>query len=120
MEQVLDIISWVLIGAGSVFVVIGAVGMVRMPDVYTRMHASSVIESLGAGPLIVGLMLQSGWDINTLKLLFVLLLILFMGPVVSHALAQAALHEGVEPQLKEDRRGRLRSDFESADEGGAS
>ena len=49
MQPVLDIVSWALILAGSFFTVVGAIGLVRMPDVYTRMHAASVTDTLGAG-----------------------------------------------------------------------
>lgn len=107
IEFAVDVVSGVLILAGSFFVVVGALGLVRMPDVYTRMHAASVTDTLGAGLLLVGLMLQAGFTLVTLKLLFLLLLFLFTTPLAAHALTQAALHEGVEPKLAEDRRGRL-------------
>ncbi|MGE0857308.1 MAG: monovalent cation/H(+) antiporter subunit G [Hyphomicrobiaceae bacterium] len=103
---VLDILSWALILAGGFFIVVGAIGMVRMPDVYTRMHAASIIDTMGAGLLLTGLMLQAGLSLITLKLVFLLLLFFFFGPEVTHALAQAALAADVKPQLTEDRRGR--------------
>lgn len=108
MSSLVDALSWILITGGSAFIVIGALGMVRMPDLYTRMHAASVIDTLGAGPLILGLVLQVGWDLTALKLIFIFALFFFTGPVVTHALAQAALHEDVKPILHEDRRGRLK------------
>jgi len=106
MPLAVDIISWVLIVLGSFFTVVGGIGLVRMPDVYTRMHAASVTDTLGGGMLILGMMLQAGFSLVTLKLLFILGLFFFFAPVVTHALAQAALHENVEPELAEDRRGR--------------
>jgi multicomponent Na+:H+ antiporter subunit G len=107
MEAVVDALSWVLILAGSFFTVVGAVGLLRLPDVYTRMHGASVTDTLGAGLLLTGLMLQAGFGLVTLKLLFILTLFFFIGPVATHALAQAALHAGVRPQLAEDRTDRL-------------
>ena len=107
IETALDIASWALILAGSYFVLVGAIGLVRMPEVYTRMHAASVMDTLGIGLLFAGLMVQAGVGLVTLKLLFILVLFFFMGPVATHALAQAALHAGVKPQLAEDRTGRL-------------
>src|SRR3970040_626986 len=107
MQTVLDIVSWALILAGSFFTVVGAIGLVRMPDVYTRMHAASVTDTLGAGLLLAGLMVQAGLRLVTLKLLFNLHLFFFMGPAPTHALAQAALHAGIKPQLSEDRTERL-------------
>ncbi len=104
MEMVIFGLSWLLIGIGSVFVVIGAVGIVRMPDVFTRLHAASLIETLGGGALLLGLMLQAGFTLVTLKLAMILLLFVFTAPVATHAVAQAALHQEVMPKLASDRR----------------
>ncbi|MGH1417812.1 MAG: monovalent cation/H(+) antiporter subunit G [Hyphomicrobiaceae bacterium] len=104
IADVLDVLSWVLIIAGSFFVVTGAVGLIRMPDVYTRMHAASVIDTMGGGLLILGLILQAGLSLVALKLIFILALFFFTGPVAAHALAQAALHEQIKPDLAHDRR----------------
>lgn len=106
MEMIADIASWCFIAAGSFFLLTGALGLLRMPDVYTRMHAASVIDTLGATLLVFGLIIQAGFTLIALKLLFVLALLFFFGPVASHALAQAALHSNVEPILAEDRRDR--------------
>lgn len=106
MEVIADIASWVFIVLGSFFLIVGALGMIRMPDVYTRMHAASVIDTLGATLLIIGFVIQAGFTLVTLKLGFVLALLFFFGPAASHALAQAALYAGVEPVLSEDRRNR--------------
>ena len=109
MTLIIDIASWALILLGSFFTVVGTVGLVRMPEVYTRMHAASVTDTLGVGFLILGMGLQAGLSLVTLKLLFLLALFFFTGPVVTHALAQACLHEKVAPMLAEDRRGRDRA-----------
>lgn len=104
MSLVVDVASWVLILAGSFFTLVGAIGLVRMPDLFTRMHAASVTDTLGVGLLFIGLMLQAGPTLVAVKLVFLLALFFFTGPVVTHALAQAALHAGIKPQLSEDRR----------------
>ena len=106
----LDAASWLLILAGCFFILTGAFGMLRLPEVYSRMHAASLIETLGAGFLFSGLMLQAGFTQVTLKLFFILLLFFLTGPVITHALAQAALEAGIKPKLAEDRRGRLDED----------
>jgi len=106
MELITDILSWVLIVLGSFFVVVGALGLLRMPDVFTRMHSASLIDTLGAAFLAIGFMLQAGFTLTTAKLLFVLILFFFTSPVATHALAQAALAAGVRPKLSEDRRER--------------
>ncbi len=102
MSLAIEIASWALILAGSFFTLVGALGLVRMPDIFTRMHAASVTDTAGAGLLIFGMMLQAGFGLTTLKLLILLGLFLFTGPVVTHALAQTCLHEKIEPLLAEE------------------
>lgn len=114
MALLVDLLSWFFILGGSFFIVAGALGLLRMPDVFTRMHAASVIDTLGAGLLGVGLMLQAGPTLVAVKILFILALLFFIGPVITHALAQAALHAGVEPVLSEDRRKRPELDDDRA------
>lgn len=116
MTVVVEIASWVLILLGSFFTLVGAFGLVRMPEVFTRMHAASVTDTLGIGFLILGMCLQAGLGLVTLKLVFLLALFFFTGPVVTHALAQACLHEGINPLLVEDRRSVAR--LQSADPDG--
>ncbi|MGA7489392.1 MAG: monovalent cation/H(+) antiporter subunit G [Xanthobacteraceae bacterium] len=101
----LAIASWLCMLVGSFFAIVGAFGLVRMPEVFTRMHAASVIDTLGVGFMILGMALQGGFSLITLKLVFLLALFFFTGPVVTHALAQACLHENIRPLLREDRRG---------------
>lgn len=105
MDTLVLILSWGLILAGSFFYLVGAVGMVRMPDVFTRMHSTSVSETLGIGFLILGMMVQAGWTLNSAKLALILAILLYSGPIATHALARAALVAGVKPQLDEDRTG---------------
>lgn len=99
MNLALDVLSWVFLAGGGFFCLVGAVGMLRMPDFYTRMHASSVIETLGAGFLLAGMIIQAGLTLVTVKLIVIGLLVLFASPTASHALARAALARGVEPLL---------------------
>lgn len=99
MTALLDGLSWALLLSGGLFCVVGAVGLLRMPDFYTRMHAASVIETLGAGLMLLGLLLQAGWTLISVKLVMVGLLIFFVSPTASHALAKAALARGLKPLL---------------------
>lgn len=94
-----DIVSWVLLAGGSFFLVVGAIGLIRMPDVFTRMHATSVSETMGVGLILGGLMVQGGFTLVTFKLVCLFLLIFFTGPVASHAIARAAMADGVKPIL---------------------
>jgi multicomponent Na+:H+ antiporter subunit G len=106
MAVLVDILSWICILAGAFFTIVGALGLVRMPEIYTRIHAASVVDTLGLGLLAAGMMLQAGLSLVTLKLLFLVILFVFTTPVITHALAQAALHERIAPMLAEDRRAR--------------
>jgi multicomponent Na+:H+ antiporter subunit G len=112
-----EFVSWLLILAGSFFTVVGAFGLVRMPDVFSRMHAVSLIDTLGIALLILGMAVQAGLSLVTLKLLFLLALVFFTWPVVTHALAQATLQAGVDPLLAEDRRDRQRAPADGSDHG---
>ena len=97
--MLLDIASWALVLVGGAFCIIGAIGLLRMPDFFTRMHAASIIDTLGAAFILLGLMLQAGFSLVTVKLIAIGLLLFFMSPVSTHALARAALARGVEPVL---------------------
>ena len=97
--MLLDILSWGCIVAGGVFCVIGAIGLVRMPDFYTRMHAASITDTIGAGLLLLGMMLQAGFTLISVKLVMIGLLMFFANPTATHALAKAARARGLQPLL---------------------
>lgn len=99
MSSWIDGLSWVCLVAGGVFCVIGALGLLRMPDFYTRMHAASVIDTLGAGLMLLGLLLQAGFTLVAVKLLMVGALIFLASPTATHALARAAMLRGLKPLL---------------------
>ncbi|MDG2380196.1 MAG: monovalent cation/H(+) antiporter subunit G [Pirellulaceae bacterium] len=97
MEIFLHIVTLLFLLTGSVFAVIGGIGIVRLPDFYTRLHAGGVTDTLGAGLILIGLMFQAGLTLATVKLLMVLLFLLVTSPTACHLLAQVALNEGLEP-----------------------
>ena len=99
MSLPVDVLSWLCLLAGGAFCVIGGLGLLRMPDFYTRMHAASVTDTLGAGLMLLGMMLQAGASLVTVKLVMVGLLIFFASPTATHALAEAARARGLEPLL---------------------
>lgn len=101
MSLIIDILSGTSLVVGALFCLIGAVGLLRMPDFYTRVHAASVIETLGAGFILIGLLLQAGFTLLAVKLFFIGLLIFFASPTASHALSRAALLRGIKPFLAE-------------------
>ena len=85
--------------AGLFFVLPGAVGVLRLPDFFTRIHAAGMTDTLGAELIIVGLMIQSGFTQLSLKLLLVAILLLITSPTATHAVANAAHHAGLKPLL---------------------
>lgn len=91
----LDIVSGLLLIAGVFFGLSGAVGLFRFPDFYTRVHAASVTDSIAAILILGGLLLQTSFDLNTAKLLFILAFLLITSPTASHALAKSARHGGL-------------------------
>lgn len=97
MIPVADLVSWACLLAGGAFAAIGAFGLVRMPSLFTRMHAASVTDTLGAGLILLGLAVQAGFTLVAVKLAILALLIVFTTPVATHALAKAAMARGVDP-----------------------
>jgi len=97
MMLALDILSWLLLTAGGGFVLVGGIGALRMPNVYTRMHAASVTDTLGAVLVIAGVMIQAGPSLVTVKLAAILVFLLTTSPTASYALASAALLAGIKP-----------------------
>ena len=97
MSALLDVLSWILLVSGGLACVIGGIGLLRMPDFYTRIHAASVSDAVGAALVLAGLLLQAGSWLVALKLVVVGLLIFFTSPAATHALARAALDRGLEP-----------------------
>lgn len=96
-HQVLDVLSWIAISGGLFFMVVGAIGILRLPDVFTRLHAAGMTDTMGAGLLILGMCLQAGLGLVLVRLLIVYAFLLFTSPISTHALARAALAGGVEP-----------------------
>ena len=105
MEMALDYLSAALLLLGSFFVVVGGIGVLRMPDVFTRMHAAGLTDTMGSFFILTGLMLRTGFDGVTLRLALVLAFLWFTSPVATHALAKAALHGKVEPVVHEEEGG---------------
>jgi multicomponent Na+:H+ antiporter subunit G len=96
----LDILSWALILTGGAFGIIGGIGLLRLPDFFSRIHAASITDSMCAPCIIAGLMLQSGLTLVTVKLAFLIVFLFLTSPTASHALAKAALHGGLEAGKK--------------------
>lgn len=93
--EIVALVGSAIVLLGSVFMVIGAIGVIRMPDIFTRLHAASVSETFGVGLILIGLILVAGLTLVGVKLAFLLAFLLVTGPVATHAVARAALDAGV-------------------------
>ena len=97
MNGAVEILSGALVVLGSLFVLAGGIGALRMPDFYSRIHGASLTDSLGPVLVLGGLMLQAGLSLVTVKLAAVLLFLMVTSPTASYALANAALLAGLRP-----------------------
>ena len=111
IELILNLISAGLLAAGSIFVLIGAFGLIRLPDFYTRLHAAGITDTLGAELILLGLMFQAGLSLVTVKLILISLFIFFTSPTATHAVANAARVMGLKPMLVPDK------DLENTEDG---
>ena len=91
MDLLVQVLSWILILSGGAFTLIGAIGTLRFPDFWSRLHAASVSESAGMILLVLGMCLQAGFTRITVKLLLIGAFIFITGPTSTHAVASAAL-----------------------------
>lgn len=97
-DAIIQYASYLLIGLGAFFSFTGAMGMMRMSDFYTRLHPAGLADSIGAPLILVGFMLQEGFNLVSGKLFLLIVFLLITGPTASHALAKAALLSGLRPE----------------------
>ncbi len=93
-----DILGWAFIVSGSIFMLIGAIGALRFPDFWTRLHAVSVTDTGGVLLLTAGMVMQSPDWLIAVKLVFIGVFLFITGPTASHAVANAALVSGLMPK----------------------
>jgi multicomponent Na+:H+ antiporter subunit G len=89
--------SWLaaaLMTVGAIFLLISAVGLLRLPDFYTRAHAVGKAETLGSMLLLVGLAIHNGAELTTIKILLILAIIFVTNPTATHALTRSAFRSG--------------------------
>ncbi len=90
-----EILTSILLIAGAVFFLAGTIGLLRFPDVYTRLHALTKADNVGLGLVVAGLALQAeSWAVVG-KLLLIWLLVLLAGASVAHLMAAAARQRGI-------------------------
>ena len=93
-----EIASWICLSLGGIVLVVGAIGVVRLPDFWARIHAAGMIDTMGTALILIGMMLQAGLTLVTLKLALIGIFIFIAGPTATHAIANAAWVAGIKPK----------------------
>jgi len=96
------VLTWFFIVAGSLFLIVGGIGILRFPDFYSRIHPAGITDTMGAWLVLVGLMFASASVLVTIKLVMLLLFLAVTSPLSGHALAKAAYMRGLKPMLGRD------------------
>lgn len=102
MTAILELLSNLCLMLGGVLCITGGVGLLRMPDFFSRVHASGVTDTLAAPLLLIGLLLQMEWSLDSVKVIMILILVLVTNPTATHAMAKATLHGGQRPLVFDD------------------
>jgi len=105
MLEIQSIISILFVTLGIVFMLMGSIGILRLPDFYSRTHAVSKSDTLGVFFVIIGLIVYEGFTLSSGKLFLIVLFIALSNPIGTHALARAALKKGLKPLLHDDKKG---------------
>ncbi len=93
-------LSLILMILGLFFLAVAAVGMFRLPDVYARAHALGLTDTLGVLLILLGVAMDHGLTLMTVKLFLILVLLYHLNPIISHATLRAAYRAGLKPTLK--------------------
>jgi multicomponent Na+:H+ antiporter subunit G len=108
-----ELIGYISLGLGSLGVVIGALGLLRLGDIYQRMHGSGIVDTGGAGLILFGLLLLSpDWTVSV-RLILIGFILVMTSPTATHAIARAARVSGVEGELKRKPRAKRKSPSKS-------
>jgi multicomponent Na+:H+ antiporter subunit G len=97
IDLTLDTLAVLLMTLGGLCAFVGGVGILRMPDFYTRMHAAGVTDSAALLLVMLGLAMQAGWSLALAKLAAIVIFLFVTSPTAAYALANAALLSGFEP-----------------------
>jgi multicomponent Na+:H+ antiporter subunit G len=105
MLEIQSIFSILFVTTGIIFMLMGSIGILRLPDFYSRTHAVSKSDTLGVFFVITGLIIYEGFTLSSGKLFLIVLFIALSNPIGTHALARAALKKGLKPLLHDDKKG---------------
>lgn len=101
--MILDALAALLLAASLFFHGVAALGVARMPDFYTRLHAISKAETLGVLLTLAAVVLWAGPTLTAVKVAFIALFLLMANPTSTHAIGRAAFRTGVKPWRREAR-----------------
>ena len=85
MSSIVEIASGILLLIGALAMLVGGIGILRMPDLFTRLHAVGITDTLGAAAILLGLAFIAGWGLLLVKLLLILAVLLLLNPTASHS-----------------------------------
>jgi len=97
------IVAIILMFGGTFFLTVSALGLLRLPDFYARTHAVGKSETLGSILMLSGLAVYNGWELTTIKILFIVFFVLIANPTATHAIARAALRTGLPPWTRKQK-----------------
>ena len=97
MVLIFDIFTGICFFIGSLSIIIGACGLIKLPDVFSRIHAAGMIDTGGTAFFLLGMILQAGWSLITFKLILIGIFIFFTSPVTSHVTANLARQKNLIP-----------------------
>ena len=100
----LNTLALIFIVVGLFFMIVGAIGLIRFPDLYTRVHATGKCDTLGEGMMLLGFILYEGMNLVSVKILLLVIFIFVTSPTAVHAILNVAYTRGVEPWKKGDER----------------
>ena len=97
MDMLVLVVSGISIAIGVIALLIGSLGLIRLPDVYCRIHAVGMIDTAGASFIILGMIIHQGFSLVSFKLALIGVFLFFTSPIATHAVAQVAHKMGVKP-----------------------
>lgn len=103
--MIAKVIAVILCSVGTFFFIVGTTGLLRLPDVFTRLHSSTKCDTMGAGSILIGLAVYGGVSWDVLKLLLVLGFLFISSATTGHAIGRSAVKQGIAPWKKEDGEG---------------
>ena len=99
MMVLVDILSGLSIALGVISLITGSIGLVKLPDLFSRTHAVGMMDTAGVGFIILGLIIHEGLTLVSVKLALVGIFLFFTSPVATHAVAQVAFRSGIKPDV---------------------